>query len=63
MSPAKNDCSSHRKGKEVTTDDLPVKAMGGEAPHSEEEQGGCDLGSECPPLIDLWYDTHIQVHD
>lgn len=38
--------------------------MGGETPHYEldsfeEEEGGHDPSSECPPLIDLWYDTHI----
>lgn len=56
--------SSRRKGKEVVVDDLPVKAVGGEAPHSEldrskEEEGDRDPSSECPPFIDLWYDTHI----
>ena len=30
-----------------------------ESDHSEEEEGGRDSGSECPPLIDPWYDTHI----
>lgn len=64
MSQAKGDSSSRRKGKEVATDDLLVKTMGGEVPHSksdysEEEERGHDLGSECPPLIDPWYNTHI----
>jgi len=36
---------------------------GEEAPHSksdhfEEEEVGHDPNSECPPLIDLWYDTN-----
>ena len=64
MSLAKGDSSSHRKGKEDATDDPPTKTLGEEAPYSksnrfEEEEGGCDLGSECHPLIDPWYDTHI----
>lgn len=38
--------------------------MGEESPHlelnhSKEEEGGHNLGSECPPLINLWYYTHI----
>ena len=58
MSPAKGDGSPCCKGKEVTTDDLPTKTMGEEAPyfeldHFEEEEGGRDSGNECPPLIDL----------
>ena len=57
MSPAKGDGSSCRKGKEVTTDDLPTKTMDEEAPYFEldrfEEEGGRDSGNECPPLIDL----------
>jgi len=64
MSLAKGDSSSHRKGEEDATDDPPTKTLCGEAPYSksnrfEEEEGGCDLGSECHPLIDPWYDTHI----
>lgn len=64
MSLAKGESSSRRKGKEVATNDPPVETMGGEALHckssrSDEEEGGHDPGSECPPLINLWYDTHI----
>ena len=64
MSLAKGDSSSHCKGKEVATDDPPAEIVGGEAPHSEsnhseEEEGGRDPGSESPPFIDPWYDTHI----
>lgn len=64
MLSAKDESFSRRKGKEATTDDLPLKAMGREAlhsklDHSEEEEGGHDPGSECPPPIDSWYDTHI----
>ena len=65
MSLAKGEGSSRCKGKEVATDDPPTETVGGEAPyfesdHSEEdEEGGCDMGNECPPLIDPWYDTHI----
>ena len=61
---AKGESSFCRKGKEVAVDDSPVEAVGGEAPHSksdrfEEEEGGCDLGNECPPHIDPWYETYI----
>jgi len=64
MSPAKADSSSRSKGKKVATNDLPIETMGGEDPYSEldhfeEEEGVCDPGSECPPLINPWYDTHI----
>ena len=64
MSPAKGDSSSSRKGKKVSTDDSPAETMGDKAPHSEsepfeEEEGGHEPGSEHPPLIDQWYDTHI----
>ena len=64
MSPTKGDSFSRRKGKEVATDDLLAKTMGGEVPHSksdcsEEDEEGRDLGSECLPLIDPWYNTHI----
>ena len=64
MSLEKGESSSRRKGKEVATDDPPVETMGVEAFHcessrSDEEEGGHDPGSECLPLIDLWYDTHI----
>ena len=58
MSPAKGDSSSHYKGKEVATDDPPAETMGGKAPHSESDRGH-DLSSECPPLIDPWYDIYI----
>ena len=30
-----------------------------ESDRSEEEEGSHDPGSECPPLIDPWYDTHL----
>jgi len=64
MSPSQGDNSSCRKRKEVVANDLPAKIVGGEALHSEsdhfeEEEGGRDPGSECPPLIDPWYDTYI----
>ena len=64
MSPAKDEGSSRRKGKEVATNDPSTKTIGKEAPlskldHFEEEEGGCDPNNECPPLIDSWYDTHI----
>lgn len=57
MSLTKGDSSSRRKGKEVSNDNLPTETVGGEAPHSKsnhskEEEGDCDSGSECPPLID-----------
>lgn len=65
MSPAKDESSSHRKGKKVAADNLLTKTVAEKTPHfeldhSEEEEGGHDLDSECPPLIDLWYDTHIR---
>ena len=64
MSLAKGDCSSHCKGKKVAIDDPFVETIGGEVPHSEydcseEKEGGHDLGSECLPLIDPSYNTHI----
>ena len=60
----KGDSSSRCKGKKDATDDSPIKTVGEEAPYSksncsEEEEGGCDLGNECHPFIDPWYDTHI----
>ena len=64
MSLAKDEGSSCLKGKEVATDDPLAKILGEEASlskldHSQEEEGGRDLNSVCPPLIDPWYDTHI----
>ena len=64
MSLVKSESSSYHKGKKVAVDNLLIEAMGEKAPHSEldcskEEEGGCDPGSECVPLIDPWYDTHI----
>ena len=64
MSTAKNESSSYHKGKEVVADNLLTKTVAKKTPHfeldhSEEEEGGHDLDSECPPLIDPWYDTHI----
>ena len=64
MSLVKDEGSSHHKGKEVVDDDLPTKTVAEETPHSEsdrseEEEGGHDLDSKCPPLIDPWYNTHI----
>ena len=63
MSPAKGKGSSHRKGKEISSDDLATKNIGEEAPFSklegfDEEERGCDSHSECAPLIDPWYDAH-----
>ena len=62
--PVKGEGSSCPKGKEVATYDPPVKVVGEEAPHSElnhskEEEGGRAPSSECPLLIDPWYNTHI----
>ena len=64
MLPSQGDNSSRRKRKEAVANDLPAKIVGREAPHSEsdrfeEEEGGRDPSSECPPLIDPWYDTYI----
>ena len=64
MSPTKDEGSSRCKGKEVTTDDPPAKTVGEEIPLSkldcfEEEEEGRDINSECPSLINPWYDTHI----
>ena len=63
MSPAKGEGSSHRKGKEISSDDLATKNIGEDAPFSklegfDEEERGCDSHSECAPLIDPWYDAH-----
>ena len=60
----KGDSSFRRKGKEVAIDDPPAKTVDGEDPHSklnhfEDKEGVRDPGSECPPLINPWYDTHI----
>ena len=57
-------CLHRRKGKEVAADDPPAKIVRKKAPlsesdRSEEEERGRDPNSECPPLIDLWYDSHI----
>lgn len=58
--------SSHCKGNEAIVDEPLVEVeKGKEAPHSEldcseEEEESCDPDSECPPFIDLWYDTHSQ---
>ena len=30
-----------------------------ESDRLEKEEGGCDLNSECHPLIDPWYDAYI----
>ena len=64
MSLVKGDSSSRCKGKEVAIDDPPAKTVDGEDPHSEldhfeDKEGVRDPGSECPPLINPWYDTHI----
>ena len=64
MLQAKDEGSSRRKGKEVAVDDPLAKTVGEETPfsesdHSEEEEQGCDPNSECAPLIDPWYETHI----
>lgn len=45
-------------------DDPLVKVVGGEAPHFEldhfeKEEEGRDPGSECPSLVNQWYNTHI----
>ena len=64
MSLAKDEGSSHCKGKKVTVDDPLAKTMGEEtllskSDHSKKEKGGCDPNSECLPLINPWYGTHI----
>ena len=64
MTLAKGEDSSHRKAKEIVVDDLVSKVVGEDAPlseseRSEEEEVSRDLDSECAPLIDLWYDTHM----
>ena len=62
--PVKGEGFSRFKGKKVVVDEPPMEAeKGEEAPHSksdhsEEEEVGHDPNSECPPLIDLWYDTN-----
>ena len=64
MSPAKSEVSSRHKGKVIAVDDPPIEAeKDKKAPHSEwnrfeEEEGSRNPSSECPPLIDPWYDTH-----
>ena len=64
MLPVKSEGSSCCKGKEAVVDQLPIKSEGGkevflfELEHSEEEGMAHDLDSECPPLIDWWYDVH-----
>lgn len=58
MTSTKGEGSSGCKGKEVVVDD-PFAKIVGEKPHlsklehSEEEEGGRNPNSECPPLIDL----------
>ena len=47
----------------IASDDLAIKDVGEEAPHSEsersdEEERHHDPDSECAPFIDPWYDTH-----
>lgn len=64
MSPAKNEGSSCRKGKEVITNDPLAKTVGKEAPfsksdHSKVEEGGYNPNSECLPLINSWFDAQI----
>ena len=64
MMPAKDKGPSRHKGKEVAADDPLAKIVGEEAPLSElnrskEEEGGCNLNSECPPFFDPWYNAHI----
>ena len=64
MTLAKGKGSSRRKEKEIAVDDPVIKVPGEDAPLSEsecseEEEGSHDLDSECAPLIDLWYDTHM----
>ena len=62
--PVKSEGSSRSKGKEAIVDKPLVEAeKGEEAPYSksdrsEEEEVSRDPDSECPPLIDPWYDTH-----
>ena len=64
MSLAKGEGSSNHEGKEVIVNDLPIEVeKGEEAPHSEldcskNEEASKDPDSECPPLIDPWYNTY-----
>ena len=63
MTSVKGQGSSHRKGKEIPSNDPTTKDVGEEAPHSEsehfdEEERCHDSDSECAPLIDPWYDTN-----
>ena len=64
MTPTKGESFSRRKEKEIATDDHATKTTGedahlSESECSEEEEGSCDPDSECAPLIDPWYDTHM----
>ena len=63
MTLTKGKGSSHRKGKEIASNNPATKAIGEDAPlseskHSEEKEGSCDPNNKCAPLVDPWYDTH-----
>ena len=64
MSLAKDEGSSHRKGKEVTADDPLAKTMVeetllSESDHSKKEEGGRDPNSEClPPHRSMVWNSH-----
>ena len=63
MTSAKRKGSSRCKGKEIATDILATKIVGGDVPLSKlecskEEEGSRDPNNKCAPLIDTWYNTH-----
>ena len=64
MTQVKGKGSSRCKEKEIVVNDPATKTAGEDA-HlselecSEEEEGSHDPDSECAPLIDPWYDTHM----
>lgn len=64
MSSAKSKGSSRRKGKEAIIDKPLVDGERGEkephfkSDHSEDDKTTRNTDSECPPLINPWYDTH-----
>lgn len=64
MSLAKSEGSFCHKGNEIVVDDPFIKVeKDEEAPYSKsddskKEEGSRNPSCECPPLINLWYDTH-----
>ena len=61
---AKSEGSFGCKGREITVNDPPIEAekdketLHSESDHFDKEEGSRNPGSECPPLINLWYATH-----